>query len=317
MSGIFDFLVNGLSRKGTPKPELSDPDQVSIYKLTLRRQWVHAALIVLGMLSAGLGLKGFLLPSGFIDGGVTGISLLLSELTGWPLPVLLILINIPFIYLGYKNIQRGFAFKTMVAISGLALCLIFIPYPILTTDKLLVAVFGGFFLGAGVGLTMRGGGVIDGTEIMAVTISRKGGLTVGDVILIINIIIFSFAAFFLSVERAMYSILAYLAASRTIDFLISGLEEYTGVNIISTKSEDIRLMITEKLGRGVTIYNGKRGYGQHGHRLQDTDIVFTVITRLEISNLKAEIEKIDPQAFVIMHSIKDTKGGMIKKRPLH
>ncbi len=317
MSGIFDFLVNGLSRKGTPKPELSDPDQVSIYKLTLRRQWVHAALIVLGMLSAGLGLKGFLLPSGFIDGGVTGISLLLSELTGWPLSVLLILINIPFIYLGYKNIQRGFAFKTMVAISGLALCLIFIPYPILTTDKLLVAVFGGFFLGAGVGLTMRGGGVIDGTEIMAVTISRKGGLTVGDVILIINIIIFSFAAFFLSVERAMYSILAYLAASRTIDFLISGLEEYTGVNIISTKSEDIRLMITEKLGRGVTIYNGKRGYGQHGHRLQDTDIVFTVITRLEISNLKAEIEKIDPQAFVIMHSIKDTKGGMIKKRPLH
>lgn len=317
MSSFFDFILNGLSRKRSSGPQAYDQEQVSIYRLQMRRQWVHTALIVLGMLSAGLGLKGFLLPSGFIDGGVTGISLLLSELTGWPLPVLLILINIPFIYLGYKNIQRGFAFKTMVAISGLALCLIFIPYPILTTDKLLVAVFGGFFLGAGVGLTMRGGGVIDGTEIMAVTISRKGGLTVGDVILIINIIIFSFAAFFLSVERAMYSILAYLAASRTIDFLISGLEEYTGVNIISTKSEDIRLMITEKLGRGVTIYNGKRGYGQHGHRLQDTDIVFTVITRLEISNLKAEIEKIDPQAFVIMHSIKDTKGGMIKKRPLH
>ena len=317
MSSLFDFFLNGLSRKRSSGPMPYDQEQVTIYRLQMRRQWVHAALIMIGMLSAGLGLKGFLLPSGFIDGGVTGISLLLSELTGWPLSVLLIIINIPFIYIGYNNIQHGFAFKTLLAISGLALCLIFIPYPILTTDKLLVAVFGGFFLGAGVGLTMRGGGVIDGTEILAVTISRKGGLTVGDVILIINILIFSLAAFFLSVERAMYSILAYLAASRTIDFLISGLEEYTGVNIISTKSEEIRVMITEKLGRGVTIYNGKRGYGQHGHRLQETDIVFTVITRLEISNLKAEIEKIDPQAFVIMHSIKDTKGGMIKKRPLH
>lgn len=283
----------------------------------MRRQLTNIFLILLGILSAGFGLKGFLLPNGFIDGGVTGISLLISKLTGLSLPLLIVVINIPFIFLGYKNIDKFFATKTLLAIIGLSLCLVFISYPIITSDKLLVAIFGGFFLGAGIGMTMRGGGVIDGTEVLALTVSRNASVTIGDVILIINIIIFSVAAFVLSIETALYSILTYFAASKTLDFIVSGIEEHTGVTIISTCSEQIRRMITEKLGRGVTIYQGKRGFGAHGHQLNETDIVFTVISRLEVSKLNSEIEKIDPKAFVIMSSIKDTKGGMIKKKTLH
>lgn len=273
-------------------------------------------LIILGIISAGFALKGFLLPAGFIDGGVTGISLLLTEVTGFPLSALLIIINIPFIYLGYKNVGKNFALKTLFAIIGLATVVSVIHFPIVTSDKILVAIFGGSFLGAGIGLCMRGGGVIDGTEIVALSLSRKLSITVGDVILIVNLFIFLVAAFLLSSEQALYSILTYLSAAKTVDFLISSIEEYTGVTIISEKNEAIRKMITAALGRGVTIYNGKGGYGKHGHQPEETAIVFTVVTRLEISGLKAEIEKIDRDAFVIMHSIKDTKGGMIKKRPL-
>jgi len=241
---------------------------------------------------------------------------LVSKVTGFSLSWLIVVINLPFIYMGYKQIHKFFALKTLTAIIGLALCLVFIPYPILTTDKLLVSVFGGFFLGVGIGLAMRGGSVIDGTEILALSITRKSVLSIGDVILIINIVIFCVAAFVLSIEQALYSILTYISASRTVDYLISGIEEYTGVTIISEKSEAIRKMITEQLGRGVTIYRGKRGYGSHGHRLSEVDIIFSVVTRLEMSTLKSEIEKIDNQAFLITHGIKDTKGGMIKKRHL-
>ncbi|MDP1746421.1 MAG: YitT family protein [Bacteroidota bacterium] len=321
MNPLFQTLIHQsvLNRKkndGEPKYRANRKEAL-LSKVRMRRQLTNIFLILLGILSAGFGLKGFLLPNGFIDGGVTGISLLISKLTGFSLPLLIVVINIPFIFLGYKNIDKFFATKTLLAIIGLSLCLVFVSYPIITSDKLLVAIFGGFFLGAGIGMTMRGGGVIDGTEVLALTVSRNASVTIGDVILIINIIIFSVAAFVLSIETALYSILTYFAASKTLDFIVSGIEEHTGVTIISSCSEQIRRMITEKLGRGVTIYQGKRGYGAHGHQLNETDIVFTVISRLEVSKLNSEIEKIDPKAFVIMSSIKDTKGGMIKKKPLH
>lgn len=272
--------------------------------------------ILMGIISAGFGLKSFLLPNSFIDGGVTGISLLTSRLTTYSLPLLIIVINIPFLVLGYTQIGKGFAVKSLLAILGLALALITISYPVITSDKLLVAAFGGFFLGAGIGLSVRGGAVLDGTEILAITLSRKTGLTIGDIILIFNIVIFSVAAYLLSIEVALYSILTYLSASKTIDFIIEGVEEYTGVTIISSHSNEIRLMLTEQMGRGVTIYNGKRGYGKQSEHLGQVDIIFTVITRLEIARLQTEVEKIDRNAFLVMNSIKDTKGGMIKKRPL-
>lgn len=273
-------------------------------------------LITAGILSAGFGLESFLLPNDFIDGGVTGISLLTSEVSGWPLPILIVCINVPFMILGYQQIGRNFAIKSIAAIIGLALAIALIHYPVITSDKLLVAVFGGFFLGAGIGLSVRGGGVLDGTEVLAIFISKRIGVSIGDVILMFNIVIFSVAAYLLTIETALYSILTYMAASKTVDFIIEGIEEYTGVTIVSSHSEEIREMIIEKMGRGVTIYTGKRGYGKRGNNPNPVDIVYTVITRLEIAKLKAEVETIDKDAFVVMNSIKDMKGGMIKKRPL-
>lgn len=295
------------------------PNKKELYvlKKQFRRKVLNIFLIILGILSAGFGLEGFLLPNGFIDGGVTGISLLVSKVTGLPLAILIVVINIPFIFFGYTNIDKGFAIKTMAAIGGLAVYISVVHFPIITNDKLLISIFGGFFLGAGIGLAMRGGGVIDGTEVLALVVSRKGNISVGDVVMIVNVIIFSAAAFVLSIEAALYSMLTYFSASKTLDFVVSGIEEHTGVTIISDYSETIRKMIIEKLGRGVTIYQGKRGYGKKGYQLSETDIVFTVVTRLEISKLTSEIEKIDPKAFVIMNSINDTRGGMIKKKPLH
>lgn len=287
------------------------------FQILLKRRLIQVFLLSMGVLSAGFGLKGFLLPNEFIDGGATGISLLISEVSGVSLSILLIVVNIPFIILGYRTVGLDFAIKTTLGIIALSIAVETIPYPQITHDKLLVAVFGGFFLGGGIGLAMRGGGVIDGTEVLALNISKRSGLSIGDLILIFNVVIFSVAAWLLSLETALYSILTYLSASKTVDFIIEGIEEYTGVTIISPKSEDIRQMIINDIGRGVTIYKGERGFGSSGHRDNDINIVFTVLTRLELSNLKAEIEKIDPNAFIIMHSINDTKGGMIKKRPLH
>ena len=246
-----------------------------------------------------------------------GISLLLAGTMKLSLPVLLVLINIPFIYLGYKSMGREFAVKTAIGILGLALVTGLVPYPTITADKLLVSVFGGFFLGAGIGLSMRGGGVLDGTEVLAVQLSRPLGISIGDVVMIINIFIFSIAAWLLSIETAMYSILTYFSASKTVDFLIEGIEEYTGVTIISVKSDEIRTAVTETLGRGVTIYKGERGYSGGNFENRELNILYTVVTRLEINRLNQEIEKIDPSAFVVMSSIKDTRGGMIRKRPLH
>lgn len=271
--------------------------------------------LVGGILAAAFGLESFLLPNQFIDGGATGISLLLAEVYEIPLYVLIILINIPFICLGYRVIGKQFTIKTTLAIVGLALVLVTMDFPEVTQDKLLVAVFGGFFLGAGIGLSVRGGGVLDGTEILAIYLSRKMGTTIGDIIILINILIFLTAAYLLSVESALYSMLTYLSASRTLDFVIEGIEEYTGVTIISEHSEDLRKMIINILGRGVTIYPAKGGYGKHGMH-NEYDVIFTVITRLEIRKLNIEISKIDPKAFVVMSKINDTRGGMIKKRSI-
>ncbi|QIL38699.1 YitT family protein [Pedobacter sp. HDW13] len=270
-------------------------------------------LIVAGVTSACFGLKSFLMPSHFIDGGVTGISLLLSTLTGWNLSYLIALINIPFVILGYRQIGKGFAFKTAIAIAALSLALIFLPFQPITHDKLLIAFFGGLFLGGGIGLAMRGGCVVDGTEVLALYISKNSILTVGNIILILNIIIFAFAAYFLNIETALYAILTYLSASSTIDFIVNGIEQYTGVTIISEHQEEIKNFIIKEMKRGVTIYKGEGGYGEK----KDIDIIFTVVTKLEMSKLQTAIRQIDADAFVIQQQIADLKGGVVKRHTLH
>lgn len=273
------------------------------------RESFNIGLIVLGIFSAAFGLKGFLLSSGFIDGGVTGVSMLLSAVLGFPLWPLILIINIPFIVIGYRQLGHKFAFKSAIAIAGLAICLGLIKFPSVTPDKLLNAVFGGFFLGAGIGLAVRGGAVLDGTEIAALLVSKGSHLLkVGDVILILNIVIFSAAAFFLGIEAAMYSILTYFAASRTVDFLVHGLEEYTAIIIMSARSNDIRQAIIRNLNRAVTVYNGRGGLSD-----QQQDILYCVVTRLEIGRVSSLAMEFDRDAFVVVHPLADASGGVIKK----
>lgn len=282
------------------------------------RELVNIFFIILGILSAGMGLKGFLLSSRFIDGGVTGISMLLADVVGLPLSVWLLIVNLPFIALGYFQIGKKFAIKSALAIAGLSICLAVVKYPDVTPDKLLTAVFGGFFIGAGIGLAIRGGAVLDGTEIAALLVSRKSHiLRVGDVILILNIFIFLTAAFFLGVESALYSILVYAAASKTIDFLLHGIEEYTAITIISMKNEEIKEAIINRLHRGVTVYKGHGGLGSKGISRAEQEILYCVVTRLEIGNIKNVVRQIDPTAFMTTHSLSDVEGGLIKRNALH
>lgn len=301
-------MIKQLKKKTSVKQKYSSKE---FWKLVR-----EISFIALGIISASFGLKGFLLPNSFIDGGVTGISLIISELTNIPLSYLLVALNVPFIVLALSTINQQFALRSLVAIVLLALTVHFVPFPTITNDKLLIAVFGGFFLGLGIGLAIRGGSVIDGTEILAVFAGRKTTMTIADVILVLNVFIFMVAAYVFSIEIALYAILTYLAASKTVDFIVSGIEEYIGVTIISEHSEEIRLAIIENLGRGCTLYYGKKGFAKRGEKLKKTDIVYTLITRLELSKLKSEVDKIDKDAFVVMHSIKDVKGGMIKKKPM-
>lgn len=292
-------------------------------KNDVRNNWNNVRsviLIIAGIFMVSFGLKGFLLPNHFIDGGVTGISLLVKYTTGLPLSVLIFSINVPFIILAYLQISRSFAIKTLFSIAGLSLVLALVEFPIITEDRLLTAVFGGLFLGAGVGLSVRGGSVLDGTEILALWLTRKVEASIGDMILIFNVIIFISAAFFLGIEPALYSILTYLAASKTIDYLVEGIEEYTGVSIISEKSAKVKRALMTKLGRGITIYKGRQsiiGRKAEEEGVGDMEIIFTIVTKLEISKVKKIVNDVDENAFIYCFPISQAKGGVLKKRPLH
>ena len=277
------------------------------------RELKNLTFIVAGVLSAGLGLKGFLLPSGFIDGGVTGVSLLLTRLTSLPLALWLPIINVPFVAIGYRHLGAAFALRSSMAIIVLALVVGFVNFPSVTRDLVLTAIFGGFFLGAGIGLAMRGGAVLDGTEIAALLISKASAMfRVGDVILGFNVVLFVVAMAVLGVEAALYSIVTYLAAARTVDFVVHGIEEYTAMTIISPDSPAIREAITGVLGRGVTVY---KGFG--GKTSTDQEILYCVVTRLEIGKIKTIVREIDPHAFIVSHALADVDGGVVKKTALH
>lgn len=322
MKSLLNKILVDIARKRLQASKAATPittRQILPVVKSLKVELAHALkenlFIAIGIFSAGFGLKGFLLPNSFIDGGATGISLLLTTISKIDLGILLVLVNLPFMILSVKTINLKFAIRSIVAISLLAIVVHTVEYPIITDDKLLIAVFGGFFLGLGIGMAMRGGGVIDGTEVLAIFLSRRFSLTIGDVLLIINVIIFSFGAYMLSVEVALYAILTYLVAAKTVDYVVDGVEEYVGVTIISDSHEEIRKMLVEKLRRACTIYAGKGGYSGKT-TTYDRDIIYTIVTRLELAKLLTEIDKIDKNAFVIMGMVKDLKGGMIKRKPL-
>ena len=270
---------------------------------------LNTVLVVAGVLAAGMGPKGSLFSSNFIDGGVTGVSMLLAKMSSLPLALWLPLVNAPFIAIAYREIGKAFAVRSIFAIAGLSLVVAYLPYPDVTPDPVLTSIFGGFFIGAGIGLAVRGNAVLDGTEVAALIISRrKGILKVGDVILIFNIVLFGGAITWLGVEPALYSILTYITAARTLNFVIYGLEEFTAITIVSSASPEIRQMITSSLGRGVTIIRGIGAYSG-----DEKEILYCVVTRLEIDNVKKITRDLDPNAFVTLHPLTDVVGGMVNR----
>lgn len=275
-------------------------------------------LILFGVTLSAFALKGFLVPNQFFDGGVTGISLLIHELYHYDLSVVILVVNIPFIIMAVFIVDWAYALKTLLCIILLGLFFLYVPYPIITSDKLLVAIFGGFFLGAGIGLIMRAGSALDGIEILALYTVKRSSFTISEIIMAINIVIFLIAALSFGMEVALYSMLTYFTATRTIDYVVEGIEAYIGVTIISGKSEIIKDRLVNEMGRGITIYKGERGYlpGQFGLHA-DCDIIFTIITRLEIRKLKNLIEEVDPNSFVFANIIKEAAGGIIKRRHIH
>jgi uncharacterized membrane-anchored protein YitT (DUF2179 family) len=283
-----------------------------------RKNIIDASSTIAGILFCGFALKGFLVPNQFFDGGVTGISLLLHELYHWNIGYVIVAVNIPFIIMGAFQVNKTFALRTFLAVIGLALCLHFIPYPQITSDKLLVSIFGGVFMGMGVGLAIRGGCALDGIEVLALYTGKRISFTISEIVLGINIVIFLIAAIKLGLPVALYSILTYYTASRTINFVIEGIEEYTGVTIISGESEKIKEQLVLNLGRGITVYKGERGFMKENFDTsQPVDIVFTVVTRMELKRLKNMVEDIDPKAFVFTSIIKEAAGGILKRRARH
>lgn len=287
-------------------------------QINTQQSIIDTLYTIAGILFCGFALKGFLVPNQFFDGGVTGISLLIHELYHWNIGFLIILANIPFIIMGAFQINKTFALKTFAAVIGLALCLHFIPYPQITSDKLLVSIFGGVFMGLGIGLAMRGGCALDGIEVLALYTGKRISFTISEIILGINIVIFLIAAFKLGLPVALYSILTYYTASRTINFVIEGIEEYTGVTIISGESEKVKEKLVLGLGRGITVYKGERGFMKESFDIsQPVDIVFTVVTRMELRRLKNMVHGIDPKAFIFTSIIKEAAGGILKRRARH
>jgi uncharacterized membrane-anchored protein YitT (DUF2179 family) len=279
---------------------------------SIQRETLNALLILAGVFAAGMGLKGFLFSSHFIDGGVTGISMLLSKTTPVPLAVWLPVVNVPFVVLGYRQLGRAFALRSILAIVGLAVVIATVHFPDVTHDALLTAVFGGVFIGAGIGLSVRGGAVLDGTEIAALLIGKRSPvLKVGDVILGFNVVLFLVAMTVLGVEPALYSILTYVSAARTLDFILHGIEEFTAITIMSAAPQLIKDAIIDEMGRTVTVYKARGGKSG-----DDREILYCVVTRLEIGRVRRIVDAFDPSAFVVQHPLADVRGGVVHRHAL-
>ena len=272
-------------------------------------------LIFIGTALAVLAMKGFMIPNRFLDGGITGISILLHEIFNINISFLVIILNVLFVYLGYKRIGKTFAVQTSIAVLLLAIGLVFVDIHPITRDKLLIAIFGGILMGTGVGLVIRGGGVIDGAEVIAVFTGRKTGFSNSEIIMLINTVIFAVAALQFGLETAMYSIITYFTATRATNYVVDGIEEFTAMNIICSQPEEIKNLLVNELGKGITVYKGEKGYLPGSFEVRTSaDIIVTIITRLEIKQIQDAVLAIDPKAFIYVQSIKEAAGGILKHK---
>ena len=267
--------------------------------------------IALGIILASIGLKAFLLPNGFLDGGVTGMALLVRTQVDINLSYLLIAFSIPFLILGYYTVSKRIVMKSILSILGLALFIHFENFATITEDKLLISIFGGLFLGAGIGIAIRNGSVLDGSEILGVYLNDKFGFSIGQVILLLNIILFSITAYVISMEVALYSILTYIVTAKVTDLTIEGFEDFIGVTIVSKEYKTIKIAIIQELGAGLTSYKGSKGFGSQGEQ-QDFDIIHTIINRIDIKKMHRIIENIDDHAFIVEFDVNNVRGGVLR-----
>lgn len=295
--------------------ELSNQAQIQIKHKGLSKGKLikRISFIIIGAILMGVGLEEFLVPNQILDGGIVGISIILSHLTGWKMGGIIFLLNIPFFYIGYKQIGKTFALSTLLGITVLSITTTLLhDVPVFTDDLLLATVFGGIVLGVGVGIVIRYGGSLDGTEIMAILLNKKIPFSVGEMIMFFNLFIFASAGFVFGWERAMYSFIAYFIAFKTIDIVIQGLDESKSAWIISDNHQEIGDAILARLGRGVTYLKGEGAYTG-----DDKNVIFCVITRLEEAKLKSIVEEIDSSAFLAVANISEVRGGRFVKRDIH
>lgn len=300
-------MLNTLKTEKTKKDSLNSIRWKAIFSLS------SIAYTLVGVFSALVALKGFMIPNHLLDDGVTGISILLEETFGLPISFSLVLFNLPFIYIGYRKIGKTFSVHALIAVLLLSFLMSFIHVPAVTSDKVLIAVFGGLFIGLGIGLVIRGGGVIDGLEVIAHYTKKRIGFSSSEIIMVFNSLLFIGAAFEFGIETAMYSILVYYTAMKTSDYVVDGFEEFTALSIISEDYESVKSMIVNDFGKAITVYKGERGYLPGNFEVrEDCDIVMTIVTRIEIHRMKKAIQQIDPKAFFYVQRIKEVKGGLGK-----
>jgi uncharacterized membrane-anchored protein YitT (DUF2179 family) len=270
-------------------------------------------LLFIGSIIAAIGLEIFLVPNNIIDGGIVGISIMASHITGLPLSLFLVVLNIPFLYLGYAQIGKTFAISTLFSILSLSYWVsVFHPIPGLTNDLFLAAIFGGIIVGIGVGLIIRYGGSLDGTEIVAILLDKRTSFSVGEIIMFFNLFILTSAGFVFSWDKAMYSLVAYFVAFKVIDTVIEGLDESKAVMIVTDKPDEITETLMARLGRGVTVLHGSGGYTK-----ERKDVLYCVITRLEMAKLKSIVDEIDEGAFVTFNDVHEVMGGQFRKKAIH
>lgn len=282
-------------------------------KITAMEYFKKYVFITIGAIMMGVALELFLVPNKFIDGGIAGISIIISKITSLPLGVFLFILNVPFLLLGLKQIGKSFAISSIYGIAVMSITTSLLhTVPAFTGEKLLVVLFGGVILGGGVGLAIRFGGALDGTEIVAILLSKRFRMPVGQIIMIINVFIFIAAGFVFGWDSAMYSILAYYTAFKMIDIVVEGLDESKSVTIITNEYEEVAEAIMDRLGRSTTFIYAKGGY-----KKEDTQMIYCVVTRLELAKLRSIVQEIDPKAFIAIEHVSDVLGGNFQKNSIH
>jgi uncharacterized membrane-anchored protein YitT (DUF2179 family) len=268
--------------------------------------------IAFGLGLTSIGLKAFLLPNGFLDGGITGIAILISTISGWDLSILLIIFSIPLLILAYFTLGRRVVYKSIISIALLAVLIHLEGYQTLTEDKLLIAIFGGLFVGSGIGISIRNGAVLDASEILGIYLNKRFGLAIGKIIMIFNTLLFIITSLLVSVETAMYSILTFAVTANVIDFFIRGFEDFIGFMVVSKKPDVLKTTLFNEMGIGLTVYKGSSGLGSTGIQ-EDVSIIHTAINRIDIAKFYRTVNKIDPGAFIMEFDVNNVKGGAVRR----